>query len=278
MNSDAGSAPSGRSPVQSIDRAVAILRCFSARQPDLGISDIARLTKLSTSTVHRLLLAMQDNRLVRQTAERRYALAPLVVQLAHGGGIPQTLREAAMPVLRELRDATEETAALHQLLPSGERVVVCQVESHHQLRRTYTEFGIPVDLPQGAPGKVLLAFLSWERQAEVLSGPLKQVTPHTITDPQTLAAQLAETRSRGFAMSMAERTQGIRTVAAPVFDFGGHVVGCISLSGPEMRMPMDRMQVLGEQVAVAAWSVSEILGATAEERARCTALAEPPIG
>lgn len=276
MTSDGEPARTDRGSVRSIDRATAILRCFNARRADLGISDIARLTGLSTSTVHRLLLAMQENRLVRQTADRRYALGPLVVQLAHNGGIPATLRDAAMPALRALRDATEETAALHELLPSGERVVVSQVESHHQLRRTYTEFGIPVPLPLGAPGKVLLAFLPWQRQVEVLSRPIEQVTPHTVTDPETLAAQLAETRSRGFAMSMSERTWGIRTVAAPVFDFGARVVGCLSLSGPEMRMPVDRMERLGEGVAIGAWSVSEVLGATAAERDRCTALAEAP--
>ena len=49
--------------------------------------------------------------------------------------------------------STGETAAVHELLPTGQRVVLDQVESHHQLRRTYTEFGIPVPLPLGAPGQ-----------------------------------------------------------------------------------------------------------------------------
>ena len=270
------SAAPRRAAVQSIDRAVALLRCFDVRRPDLGISDLARTTGLSTSTVHRLLLSMQANGLIRQTADRRYALGPLVVQLARSGGIPSTLRDAAMPVLRALRDDTEETAAVHELLPSGQRVVVDQVVSHHQLRRTYTEFGLPVPLPQGAPGKVLLAFLPWEEQAAVLAGPLEQVMPQTITDPEVLATQLAETRARGYALSMAERTPGIRTVAAPVFDFSAQVVGCLSLSGPEMRMPLERMEQLGEQIVPAAWSVSELLGATAEGRDRCTARASAP--
>ena len=272
------SEPAGakqRGSVQSIDRAVAILRCFDDRRPELGISDLARSTGLSTSTAHRLLLAMQENGLVRQTADRRYALGPLVVQLARGGGIPNTLRDAAMPVLRALRDDTEETAAVHEL-QSGQRVVVDQVESHHQLRRTYTEFGIPVALPLGAPGKVLLAFLPWQQQVTMLAGPLSQVTPSTITDPAVLAAQLAEIRRTGFARSMAERTPGIRTVAAPVFDFSGTVIGCLSISGPEMRMPAERMDQLGEQVVAAAWSVSELLGATADDRDRCTTLASEP--
>ena len=262
-----------RGSVQSIDRAVAILRCFDVRTPELGISDLARQTGLSTSTVHRLLLAMQENGLVRQTADRRYAIGPLVVQLAHSGGIPATLRDAAMPVLRALRDDTGETAAVHELLPSGQRVVLDQVESHHQLRRTYTELGIPVALPLGAPGKVLLAFLPWERQQEVLKGELEQVLPATITDPDVLAAQFAEIRERGFAMSMAERTPGIRSVAAPVFGHSGQVAGCLSVSGPEMRMPVERMEEFGMRVATGAWSVSELLGATPAARDRGTALA-----
>jgi DNA-binding IclR family transcriptional regulator len=273
MTSEPAAARHGS--VQSIDRAVAILRCFDGRRPDLGISDLARATGLSTSTVHRLLLAMQGNGLVRQTADRRYALGPLVVQLARGGGIPNTLRDAAMPVLRALRDDTEETAAVHEL-QSGQRVVVDQVESHHQLRRTYTEFGIPVALPLGAPGKALLAYLPWELQVEVLAGQLEQVTPQTIADPAVLADQLAEIRRTGFARSMAERTPGIRTVAAPVLDFSGTVIGCLSISGPEMRMPEERMDRLGPQVVAAAWSVSELLGATAEQLERCVARASGP--
>jgi IclR family acetate operon transcriptional repressor len=274
--SDDPAAPR-RVAVQSIDRAVAILRCFDARRPDLGISDLARATGLSTSTVHRLLLSLQANGLIRQTADRRYALGPLVAQLARSGGIPDTLREAALPVLRALRDETEETAAVHELLPSGERVVVDQVESHHQLRRTYTEFGIPVPLPQGAPGKVLLAFAPWEQQAAALAVPLEQVLPQTITDPEVIAAQLAEARRTGFARSMSERTPGIRSVAAAVFDFSGKAVGCISLSGPELRMASERMDQLGRLVAQAAWSVSEVLGATEAERDRCTMRASAPL-
>jgi IclR family acetate operon transcriptional repressor len=266
-----------RAAVQSIDRAVAILRCFDIRRPDLGISELARATGLSTSTVHRLLLAMQANGLVRQTADRRYALGPLVAQLARSGGIPDTLRDAAMPVLQALRDDTEETAAVHELLPSGERIVVDQVESRHQLRRTYTEFGIPVPLPQGAPGKVLLAFAPWEQQVAVLATPLEQVLPQTITDPEVLAAQLAEARARGFASSMSERTPGIRSVAAAVFDFSGQPVGCLSISGPELRMSPERMDLLGDRVVQAAWSVSELRGATVAERDRCTMRASAPV-
>jgi IclR family acetate operon transcriptional repressor len=75
-------------------------------------------------------------------------------------------------------------------------------------------------------------------------------------------------------MSFAERTPGIRTVAAPIFGPADRVVGCLSLSGPETRMLRQRMNDLAPRVSQAAWTVSELLGATPESVARCRTAAE----
>lgn len=248
--------------VQSIDRLARILRCFSARRPTLRITDISRETGLSTSTTHRLLSAMQRNGLVRQTADRRYTPGPLLVQLVRGGAASTSLRDAAFPTMTALRDAEEETVGLHALLSGDERVVVDQVESHHPLRRTYTELGVPIPLPYGAPGKTLLAFLARDRREAVLAWPIRQITPATVTNVDMLRSQLDEIRRQTFALSFAERTPGIHTVAAPIFDHTGSVMGALSLSGPEMRLSPDRMHDLAPRVRDAAWAISEILGSS----------------
>lgn len=268
--------PERGSGVQSIDRAVTILRCFSPRIPELGTSDIARATGLSTSTTHRLLAAMQVNGLVRQTSERRYALGPLLVQLARSGAFPTSLRDAAMETMRRLRDQVDETVGLHELLPSVKRAVVDQAESHQPLRRTYTEIGIPLPLPQGAPGKTLLAYLRYDLQEKVLRDPIERATPATITDPDALRRQLVEIRETGRSLSFAERTPGIHTVAVPIFDNASRVVGCLSISGPEVRMPRERMDALKVDLITAAWQVSEVLGATEEAVRRCVDRASRP--
>jgi IclR family transcriptional regulator, acetate operon repressor len=258
-----------RTGVQAVDRAVAILRCFDARCPDLGISEIARMTGLSTSTTHRLLVAMQTNRLVRQTADRRYGLGPLLVQLARSGAVPTTLRDAAFPLMVALRDEIDETVAVHELLPSGERVVLDQVESRQVLRRTYTDIGVPLELPLGAPGKAILAVLPVERQEWWLSRPIPAVTAGTITDPDRLRAQLAVIRERRWSESRSERNPGIRAVAAPLFDHSGQVVGALGTSVPDVRMDDRRAELLGERVRDVAWQVSETLGATREAVSQC---------
>ena len=251
-----------RGGVQSIDRAAAILRSFSEHGSELTLTEISRATGLTTSTVHRLLAAMQKNQLVSQTRDRRYAPGPLLVQLVRRGTVATTLREAALPTMATLRNDVEETIGLHTLLSTDERVVVDQVESHQPLRRTYTELGIPIPLPYGAPGKILCAWLPTARCETILEREMQALTPTTVTDPGALRTQLVEIRRRGFAMSLAERTPGIRSVAAALFDHNGAVTGCLSVSGPELRMPTERMESIGPHVHRAAWTVSAALGAT----------------
>jgi IclR family transcriptional regulator, acetate operon repressor len=274
MRADGDGAGHPRVRVQSIDRAVAILRCFDAREPELGISELARRTGLSTSTVHRLLVSMIDNDLVRQSSDRRYGLGPLVVQLGHNGGIPTRLLDAALPVARKARDDTDETVGIHELLASGQRAVVDQVESRQELRRTYTELGLPLPIVHGAPGKAMLAFLPVEQREWWLAQPIRPATPSTIADPGALRDQLGEIRRRGWAYSDAERTPGIRAVAAPVFDHTGAVVGALGFSVPTVRMDEPRWRKLGERIAEAAWQVSKTLGATEQRVAQTRAAAE----
>jgi IclR family transcriptional regulator, acetate operon repressor len=252
-----------RGGVQSIDRAVAILRCFDGRKPELALSELARSTGLSTSTVHRLLAAMQENHLVRQTGTKRYGLGPLLLQLANSGAMPRTLREAALPFMTDLRDEFDETIGLHEL-HGAHRIVAAQVESHQELRRTYTDIGVPIRLAYGGPGKAILSVLPADERKRHLAKPIEPITSSTTVDPATIESELEATRIRGYADSKGQRTVGIYAVAAPVFDHSQKVVGALGASVPEVRMSADRAEKIGSRVREVAWQLSTALGATAE--------------
>jgi len=261
----------GGGRVQSIDRAAAVLRCFVAGgagsagadgvSAERGASEVARETGLSISTAHRLLVALASNGLLSRTPSGRYALGPLVARLA-SGGVRTHLRSAALPLMHRLRDRVAETVGLHELMAGGERAVIDQAESHQPLHRRYTEIGVPIPLSLGAPGKAILAFLAPEHRAVALSQPIPQVTSATITDPRRLDRDLAAARRRGCAFSFEERTLGVHTVAAPLWDHHPAVIGSLSISAPKARMDRSRMDELVEPVVKTARGVSRLLGAT----------------
>lgn len=248
--------PRRRSGVQSIDRAVTILRCFDARGSEHALSDLARATGLSTTTVHRLLNAMQTNDLIRQTGARRYALGPLLLQLTNSRAMPRTLKDAALPFLSELGDELNETIGLHELLEPGRRVVVAQVESCQELRGTYTALGVPLPLASGAPGRAILFGMSedhWSRHMDDLSAE----------GPDQLRIELRAARAVGFIASYGERTAGLVSIASPIFDATQRVVGALSASLPAVRVTSHREELVGNRVREFAWHISTVLGASA---------------
>lgn len=260
---ESGAEVQRRNGVQSINRAVAILRCFDGRKPELGISEISRSTGLSTSTVHRLLGAMQENQLVRQTGTKRYGLGPLLLQLANSGAMPRSLREAALPFMTDLRNEFDETIGLHEL-HGDHRIVAAQVESHQELRRTYTDIGVPIRLAYGGPGKAILAALPADELGRHLTEPIQPITTATTVAPTEIEQELQTARLRGYAESKGQRTVGIYAVAAPIFDHTQRVVGALGASVPEVRMDAERAQQIGARVREAAWQLSTALGATPE--------------
>ncbi len=253
-------APQERSAVQSFDRAIAILNAFTPERPSLSVSQLARITGLSRSTTHRLLTSLQHHELVAQLGNRDYTLGPHILRLAQVARSRVNITAIARPIMEWLRDQSNETVGLH--VPHGEsaRSVIDQAESRQPLRRTYTELGQPIPIHQGAPGKVLLAFRPTELQARILARQLEQATPHTITDAEELRAELRRVAEHGYAFSLEERVMGIATVAVPIYNHTGEVVGALSVTGPKTRLTEERLLNLVPLTRQAADRISSNLG------------------
>jgi IclR family acetate operon transcriptional repressor len=247
------------SGVQSLDRAVAILNNFTFGCGGLGVSEIARHTSLSPSTVHRLLNSLQTHGFVKQLPNRRYALGEQLLRLASGGNWDD-LKRKALAIMRSLRDSSNETVGLHVCLPNYRRAVIAQAESAQPLRRIYTELEEPIPIHQGSPSKVLLAYLPQAAREHVLAHPLEAATSGTITDPETLRQDLARIRREGVSFSYGERVYNIHTVAAPIFDYTGSVVASLSVTGPAVRLDQSKLETLATLAKKACHDLSQLLG------------------
>lgn len=72
----------GASGAQSVERALAVLRCLGSASDDLGVSELAARTGLTVSTTHRLLQALRADGIVDQDERtHRYHLGAALVAL-----------------------------------------------------------------------------------------------------------------------------------------------------------------------------------------------------
>ena len=123
--------PRAVGPVQSVDRALALLEALAAAGNPLGVGEVADLTGLPQGTVHRLLQTLQQRGYVRRDRARKYSLGTGAIRLADAA--QRALARSARPHLAELVRLSGETANL-AVLEGDDVVYVAQIPSPHTLR------------------------------------------------------------------------------------------------------------------------------------------------
>jgi DNA-binding IclR family transcriptional regulator/sugar lactone lactonase YvrE len=240
-------SPSG---AQLLTKALDVLEAISV-PGGLPHAELAARLRISRTTLYRILAVLVERGFVRQDPSRRvYATGFRLLEMAQGALSAPDLSTAAAPELRALRDATGETAYV-AVLEGREVVSLGKFEGAHEVRSA-ARLGDRKPLHCTSQGKAILAFLPPQRRDEILTRPsLPALTARTITTRRQLLTALELVRARGFAVDDEEILEGIRCVGAPVLDVSGTVLGAISIAGPAWRMTLERLEVLGAEVAAA---------------------------
>jgi DNA-binding IclR family transcriptional regulator len=237
--------------VRSVERAFELMFGLAAHPDGVGLQQLARETGCSKSTVHRLLATLQALGVAEQdSGSKLYRPGSRLAELAPAG--EPDLRRLALPIMRQLRDETEETVTLH-LIEGDSHVVVEQVESEHEIRRI-NPIGQPVPLLAGATARAILAFLPPEDAEAALA---RVASPD---EPSPSPDELAGIRRRGFSLSAGERLAGGTAMSAPVFDGSGRLCAALSVSGPRFRFTTARAARCGPLLLAAARRLSMALG------------------
>jgi DNA-binding IclR family transcriptional regulator len=218
------------------DRTLELLILFDDEHPIRSATEVARLLQMPRSTTYRYLQTLRSYGLVEEHAEGRYRLGTRVLQLARVARAGLGLNEVALPVMRRISERTDEAVLLTRR--SGMNVVcVERVDaSSHRVRLTY-ERGHVLPVHAGASAKILLAFADPFEIDEVLAAAkLVRFTRHTVTDPRLLRRQLSEIRAARHVITDGEVDEGVRGVAAPIFDADGRIAAGLSVAGPAYRL------------------------------------------
>jgi DNA-binding IclR family transcriptional regulator len=111
-----------------------------------------------------------------------------------------------------------------------------------------------------AAGKAIMAFVPKIEAKPLLMGELPRHTSASVHVAETLRAQFLRVRANSYATDNEENADGVRCVAAPVFDSAGRAIAAISISGHSGQIAVKRFPKLGMAVRNAADRVSRRLG------------------
>jgi len=248
--------------IKSLDRAMAVFEHLSTLS-GATLSELAADTNQSPATTYRILVTLEARGLVEfDPGPQLWHIGPQAFLIGARYLRRTSLVERARPVLRRLMERTGETANLG-VAKDGHVLFVSQVETHASIRAFFPP-GTLSPMHASGIGKALLAQMSGEARSRALhAAGLERFTDKTWTDPAEIEADIVRTRDRGYAIDDEEKTEGMRCIAAPVFDLHGEVVAGISVSGPVSRVSDAEIDRLAEAVTSAAKALSAALGASA---------------
>jgi IclR family pca regulon transcriptional regulator len=231
---------SERDYVQSLERGFAVLLAFDEDMTSPTLAELATKTGLSRPAVRRLLLTLQRLGYVENLGTR-WTLTPRVLSIGQHYTASKAMIELAQPHLLRLAERTSESASLAEL--DGHDVVYVARVPVRRIMSINVTIGSRVAAHATSMGRALLAWSGPERITRFLEeAPLPALTPHTITDPARLRAELARVREQGWAIVDGELEEGLISVSAPIRDRSGAVVAALASSTATGRRASQRLR------------------------------------
>jgi len=251
--------------VKTVDKTMSLLEFFSVERPEIGLSDLARLSGFDKAATRRFLLALMRHGFVEQNpSNSKY-------HLGAGFGRFARLREATHPLekivqglLDEVSEALGETA--HASVRAGSTLVSIGASEPQRANRVHVDMTEALPFHATASGTVVLAFSEpafvddyWKK------GDFEKYASGTVTDKAGLIKRMAAACRQGYAVANGSFEDDVIGTAAPFFDPDGSVRGAIAVAAPASRMTTEHGRAIIGQVIRAANAVTAALGGAQNE-------------
>ncbi|MCP4022526.1 MAG: IclR family transcriptional regulator [Desulfobacteraceae bacterium] len=245
----------------SIEKALEIMLKFQGKKISWGIRELGGELGFSPATVQRILQVLKSYEFVRQDPNtRQYFIGNVFYRFIETLHHSNRLTAIGRKFMEEVTANTRETVHLN-IMEGDLRICIDSIESSQVLKA-----GMPIGnqspLYAGASAKCLLAFSNDEYKNEYFKKTkLLPVTENTIVDPAQLKTEIKKIKGQGYAISLGERTPGLGSLSAPVFDYKGMIQASLSLAIPEIRIKQkDHLSTCIQILTSAANKFSKALG------------------
>ena len=252
-------APKRSYNITALQRGLRLLQLFSESSRGLTAKQVAVLSRLPASTVHRFLANLEGTGFLNCSGDGVYHLGIACFSIGQAALGQLDIRRLSLPYLQELNQQTRET--IHLTVRHGLSAVYVEKLDSPEPLRIHSRIGAAVPLYCTAVGKVMLAYMPDEERKKLLPQlGLKRLTPNTVGNRQELEGELYRVRKNGYACDLEEHELHIRCIAAPIWDHAGGVHASLSITAPMVRMTVTRLRQLAPMIQAAGLQISRELG------------------
>jgi DNA-binding IclR family transcriptional regulator len=232
--------------------AMVILKALADEHGPVTVAELAARTTLHRASLYRNIESLADEGLVERVpgTPRRYVIGLEFVRIGLRALRHLEPRSILLPMLMELASATREACSLF-FYERGETVATDSIYLPEPPFTPVAE-GVRTPCHVHGMGKVMLAFQPAAEIERVLDGRLKRFTGSTITDPETLRAELQVCRANGYGFVFGEYHPGFGTVGFPVFNREGRAIASFGVRVLDPAGPPDATIAAGKAIAARA--------------------------
>ncbi len=219
--------------IESVDKALSLLKCFTDTRPELALKELSERTGLNKSRILRLCGTLASHGFLIRKKGSLYSLGPSLLMLGKIYERSHSLVSLARPIMKDLALLTGESVKLF-VIEEKQRICLARELGPSPLHYAIRE-GECLSLLAGAGGKVLLAYAPEKFREEILQQGLERVTPATIVKKEQLLSELTKIREQGYAISNGELVYEVGGLAAAIFNYDNQVVAALTIAGPIQR-------------------------------------------
>ncbi len=230
-----GLTPDHRDFVTALDTGLQVIRAFDGDHPRMTLSEVAARTGMNRAKARRFLLTLHGLGYVRRK-DRYFELAPKTLQLGYAFLSSNNYQPVIRQHLERITEITGESSSMG-VLQGADVIYVARSAAPHRLMTIALSIGTPLPAATTSMGRMLLAMLEPAELDAVLANlKFETYTPRTITDVSKLRAHLDKAREQGFCIVDQELESGLRSLAVPVYNMHGVLLGAINISTNAARV------------------------------------------
>lgn len=228
--------------VQAVSNAIDILELLGNCEHELSMSEIVSTLELTKSNVNKLLANLERYGYVehnKYTGNFRLGVKTFQISQAYINKL--NLIDISNQVLTDLKNKLNESTYIG-VLRHGNVVYLNVIETDEPVR-VMPRIGNVGPAYATAIGKAQLSTLNNKEITSLYENKeFRKLADKTIPNIDELLKDITNVRECGYALDLEEYENDVHCVAAPVLDFMGKVIAGISVSGPKVRMSMERIE------------------------------------